>query len=231
LADAAEREPNDSARAAQAIQLPLILNGRIEKPGDADVFKFTGHAGDTLVAEVMARRLDSPLDGVLQLTDAAGKQVAFNDDNEDKGSGLNTHHADPRISVALPADGEYFLRLGDTQGKGGAEFAYRLRVSAPRPDFALRLVPSAINLRGAGAAVAVYALRRDGFTNEIVLALKDAPPGFTLSGGKIQAGQDQVKVTIAGPAVPADERFRLELEGRATIGGKPSSVRLCRRMT
>lgn len=221
LPDTADREPNDSVRAAQAIQLPLIVNGRIEKPGDADVFKFTGRAGETLVAEVMARRLDSPLDGVLQLTDAAGKQIAANDDNEDKGSGLNTHHADPRISVVLPANGEYFLRLGDTQGKGGAEFAYRLRVSAPRPDFALRLVPSAINLRGASAAVTVYALRRDGFTNEIVLALKDAPPGFTLSGGKIQAGQDQVKVTIAGPAVPADERFRLELEGRATIAGTP----------
>jgi hypothetical protein len=223
LPDASERDSNDAPPGAQLIELPLIINGRIEKPGDVDVFRFSGRAGETVVAEVMARRLDSPLDGVLQLTDAAGKQIAFNDDNEDKGSGLNTHHADPRIAVMLPADGDYFLRLGDTQGKGGLEYAYRLRISAPRPDFALRLVPSAINLRGASATVTVYALRRDGFTNEIVLALKDAPPGFTLSGGKIPAGQEQVKATLAGPALPTDERFQLELEGRATIAGVPVS--------
>lgn len=220
LPDTLEAEPNDSPRQAQTVVLPVIVNGRIQKPGDADVFKIRGRAGETIVAEVTARRLDSPLDGVLKLTDAAGKQIAFNDDNEDKASGLNTHHADPRISVTLPADGEYFLRLTDTQNKGGSEYAYRLRLSAPRPDFALRLVPSAINLRGgANAAVTVYALRRDGFTNEIALALKDAPPGVSLSGGKIQAGQDQVKVTLSAPAMPEDERFALRMEGRATING------------
>jgi len=222
LPSSSEREPNESAGTAQPIQWPTSINGRIGKPGDEDVFKITGQAGQTLVAEVMARRLDSPLDSVLTLSDASGKQLAFDDDTEDKGSGLNTHHADARIAVTLPADGDYFLRLGETQGKGGPEYAYCLRVSPPQPDFALRLVPSALNLRGgASAAVTVHALRRDGFTNEITLALKDAPPGFTLSGGKIQAGQDSVKATLAGPAVPADERFQLQLEGRAVIASKP----------
>jgi hypothetical protein len=221
LPEAAEREPNDNTRAAQLVELPLVINGRIEKPGDADYFRFRGHAGQTIVAEVLARRLDSPLDGQLQLTDATGRQIAFNDDYEDKGAGLYTHQADPRIAVTLPADGDYFLRLTDTQGKGGPEYGYRLRISAPRPDFALRLVPSAINLRGnASAMVTVHAIRRDEFTNEITLTLKDAPPGFTLSGGKIQAGQDQVKATISAPALPGDERFPLEMEGRANIGGQ-----------
>lgn len=221
LPDQNEIEPNSTARQAQAVTLPLVINGRIETPGDADVFRFIGRAGEAIVAEVMARRLDSPLDAVLQLTDAAGKQIAFNDDAEDKASGLNTHHADPHLSATLPADGDYVLHLRDTQGKGGAESAYRLRLSAPRPDFALRVVPSAINLRGgSSAAVTVHALRRDGFTNEITLALKDAPPGFTLSGGKIPTGQEQVKATINAPALPGDERFQLELEGRANIGGQ-----------
>ncbi|MEY4385562.1 MAG: hypothetical protein RLY20_845 [Verrucomicrobiota bacterium] len=221
LPEILEAEPNNDARHAEAVTLPVIVNGRIEKSGDVDVFRIRGRAGEEWVAEVMARRLDSPLDGVLQLLDAAGKQIAFNDDNEDKGSGLNTHHADPRIAVTLPADGEYFLHLRDTQSKGGPEYAYRLRVSAPRPDFALRLAPSAINLRGgASAAVTVYALRRDGFTNDITLALKDAPAGFTLSGAKIQAGQDQVKATVNAPAVPGDEHFPIQIEGRAMVAGR-----------
>lgn len=221
LDDLPERKANGTERAAQAVELPVTLNGRIAQPGDVAVFRFTGRAGQEIVAEVLARRLQSPLDPALQLTDAAGRQLAFNDDTPDPASGLNTHHADSRLQATLPADGDYYLRLRDTQGKGGPEFAYRLRVSAPRPDFALRLVPSALNLRsGASAAVTVHALRRDGFTNEITVALKDAPPGFTLSGAKIPAGQDVVKATLAGPAVPADEHFQLTLEGRAKIAGE-----------
>jgi len=37
-----------------------------------------------LVAEVYARRLNSPLDSVLKLTDTASRSLAFSDDQEDK---------------------------------------------------------------------------------------------------------------------------------------------------
>jgi len=40
---------------------------------------------------------------VLRLTDAGGKQIAFNDDFEDPGAGLLTHQADSLISCRLPA--------------------------------------------------------------------------------------------------------------------------------
>ena len=142
------------------------------------MFRFEGRAGDTIVAEVYARRLDSPLDSVLKLTDAAGKQLAFNDDHEDKGAGLDTHHADSYLMATLPADGAFYIHIGDAQHQGGPEYAYRLRISPPRPDFALRVVPSSLSVRGgASVPLTVYALRRDGFTNEITLSLKDAPAG------------------------------------------------------
>jgi hypothetical protein len=118
LADRLEREPNNQPKGAQAVKLPLIVNGRIDAPGDTDVFRFDGRAGQELVAEVWARRLDSPLDSVLRLTDAAGRELAVNDDAEDKGAGLLTHHADSRIQVRLPAKGTYYLHLGDAQRKG-----------------------------------------------------------------------------------------------------------------
>ena len=200
LPECLEREPNNSPENAQPVMLPIIINGRIDQPGDWDVFRFEGRAGDELVAEVYARRLDSPLDSVLKLTDAAGHQLAYNDDYEDKGSGLNTHHADSYLSLTLPADGVYYLHLGDAQHQGGPEFAYRLRLSAPRPDFALRIVPSTINARaGMNVPLTVYALRKDGFTNDITLALNDAPDGFTLSGAQVPAGQSQVRLTLRAP--------------------------------
>jgi hypothetical protein len=135
LPESFEREPNDSANKAERVKLPVIVNGRIDRPGDLDVFRFEGRAGQAIVAEVYGRRLGSPLDSVLKLTDARGRQLAFNDDQDDAGAGLETHHADSRIMATLPAGGTYYLSIGDAQHQGGPEYAYRLRISAPRPDF------------------------------------------------------------------------------------------------
>jgi hypothetical protein len=220
LPECLEQEPNNSIAAAQAVTLPIIVNGRIDEPGDWDVFRFNGRAGDTVVTEVYARRLDSPLDSVLKLTDASGRQLAFNDDHEDKGAGLDTHYADSYLTATLPADGAFYVHIGDAQRQGGPEYGYRLRISLPRPDFELRAVPSSVSVRGgASVPLTVYALRRDEFTNEITLALQDAPAGFKLNGAKVPGNQDQVRVTLLAPAAPTERPISLALEGRALIQG------------
>lgn len=218
LPEIREKESNDSATDAQAVTLPVIVNGLIGQPEDWDVFRFEGRAGDKVVAEVFARRLDSPLDSVLKLTSAAGVQLAFNDDHEDKGSGLKTHHADSLISATLPWTGPYFVHLGDAQLKGAWSYGYRLRISAPQPDFELRVVPSSISVRG-GATVplTVYVMRRDGFTGEIGISLKDAPEGFTLDGNRVPAGQDKVTFTLSAPPRPTETPLNLHVVGHAKI--------------
>ncbi len=221
LPECLEQEPNDSRETAQVVTLPIIINGRIDHPGDWDVFRFEGRTGDPVVAEVYARRLDSPLDSVIKLTDAGGKQLAFNDDYEDKGSGLNTHHADSYFRTVLPTNGTYYLWLGDAQHKGGPEYSYRLRLSPPQPDFALRVVPSSLNIRTSGSGpLTVYALRKDGFTNQIALILDDAAEGFKLTGDSIPAGQNQVQVTLAAPPTALAEPVSLGLQGCAVVQGQ-----------
>jgi len=217
-----EAEPNGAKTNAMAVVLPVIINGHIDKSGDWDVFRFEGKIGQQVVLEVFARRLDSPVDSVLRLFDPSGKQVASNDDQEDKSSGLNTHHADSYVSLKLLADGCYTVYLGDTQRGGGPAYAYRLRVSAPRPDFELRVTPSSINVRnGASVPLTAFALRKDGFTNEIALVLKDAPKGYRLSGAVIPANQDQIKFTLTPPLEGAQEPVSIAIEGRAVLQGKP----------
>ncbi len=221
LPECLEAEPNDASSDAQAVELPSIVNGRIDHPGDWDVFRFQGRSGEQVVAEVTARRLASPVDSVLELTDAAGKRVAFDDDHEDKADALNTHHADSRIHVTLPADGTYYLRLGDAQHAGGSEYAYRLRISPPRPDFALRVVPSAINaVAWKLKPITIYALRKDGFDGEIAVSFRDDPEGVLIDGGLVPAGQDHVRVTLALASWLVGEPIGLHLEGRATIDGQ-----------
>jgi hypothetical protein len=209
-----EREPNNDSTAAQHITLPVVVNGRIDEAGDVDVFQITGMAGDEIVAEVAARRLNTPLDSILKVRDASGQQLAINDDLEDKASGLNTHHADSYVRVTLPAAGEYFIHLGDTQRQGGPEFGYRLRVSAPRPDFELRAVPASLSVRPGGTvSFRVVALRKDGCTNDIAVTLKDAPAGFKLSGGRIMANTNEAKVTLTAPFAAVSEPYATHWPG------------------
>ena len=221
LSECLEQEPNDQPDKAQPLALPVIVNGRIGRPGDADVSRFEGKSGDRVVAEVYARRLDSPVDSMLTLSDASGRQIAFNDDHEDKGSGLNTHHADSYLMATLPTSGTYYLRLEDVQHKGGPEYGYRLRVSPPRGDFELRVVPSSLNVRGnTTVPLTVFALRKDGCDSDITLSLKDAPPGFSLSGARVPGSQDQVRLTLTVPPVPLKEPVTLTVVGRATVNGR-----------
>ncbi len=221
LPEALEQEPNNRQEEASKIDWPAVVNGRIDQSGDWDLFCFEGHKGDRIVAEVLARRLGSPCDSVLELTDADGKQLAFSDDYEDKAAGLTTHHADSRVALELPADGVYYLRLGDAQQAGGRAYGYRLRLAQEEPDFELRLVPATVNLRGGGTVpVTVYALRRDGFSGEIHLALKDAPGGMILDGGRIPAGQDRIRMTLTAPVFFLKPIVSLRLQGTAIIDGK-----------
>jgi hypothetical protein len=221
LPECREREPNDTADAAQPISPPLIINGRIDAPGDQDVFRIQGRAGERLVAEVQAHRLGSPLDSTLQLTDDSGKVLAFNDDFDDPACGLETHHADSRTTVTLPANGTCYVCVADAQQHGGPDYAYRLKISAPRPDFALRVVPSGLSVRaGMNAAFTVFALRQDGFTNAIELRLSDAPPGFALGGLRIPANQDKARFTLKAPSAWPGEPVALHLEGTAVVAGR-----------
>ena len=68
--------------------------------------------------------------------------------------------------------------------------------------------------------ITVHAIRKDGFAGEIALKLKDAPKGFTLSGARVPAGQDQTRLTLTAPQTPLEEPVTLGIEGRAMIGGR-----------
>ncbi len=216
-----EREGNDAPKQAQRVTLPVIINGRIQEPGDTDVYSFTGRAGDRVICEITARRLGSPLDSLLELTDARSRRLALNDDHEDRAAALITHQADSLLAATLPADGTYLVRVGDSQHKGGPAYGYRLRLSRPRPDFDLRVSPAVVSPSAGGTVVlTAHALRKDGFSGDIVVALRDAPPGFVLSGGVVPAGQNDVRLTLTVPPNARREPLALGLEGRALVEGR-----------
>ena len=227
LPECNETESNNTLEEAQLMDLPKIINGRIAKSGDVDMYCFKGRTGDKIVAEVYGRRLNSPLDSLLRLIDSSGNVLEWNDDHVLKDShlhkdvmGLITHHADSYLLAELPKDGDYYVRLSDTQHHGGEAYGYRLRIARTQGDFALRVTPSSISMRaGSTVPIWVHALRKDCFDGEIEVLLKDAPEGFKLCGGRIPAGRDKVRVTLTVPLKAPDTPVSLQLEGRANVDG------------
>lgn len=79
--EVAEHEPNDSFDAAQTVSIPVTVNGHIAggldrgKTPDEDYFRFTAKKGQKLDIEVVAARLGSPLDSVIEVLDAKGNAI------------------------------------------------------------------------------------------------------------------------------------------------------------
>jgi len=108
-----ETEPNDTLATANKVSVPSAVNGRIDRDGDTDYFRFTAGAGQVLAIETQARRLGSPVDTMMYLLNAAGQELARNDEtvDPDPALALQTHQADSRLIYAFPAAGDYVVRI------------------------------------------------------------------------------------------------------------------------
>lgn len=227
LPETLEAEPNDAAENAQPATLPLVVNGRIQLPGDRDVFSFQGKKGESVSIETTARRLNSPIDTVITLTGPGLEKPVRNDDHMPKdashlhlGAGLVTHHADSYLLHDLPATGTYFVEIGDAQSQGGHDYAYRLRISQANPDFKLWLEPSGIQIAPGGTAMfSVRALRLDGFDGRINLKASTLPKGFEMSEAAILPGSDTTRFTITAPAEMVGKVVSPEIVGVGQIAG------------
>lgn len=141
--EVAEAEPNDTLAKAQALtDLPLTVNGALEKAGDVDSFRVTLPRGSTLVAVLAAKQsLGSPMDGLLQIVDAQGFVLEQNDDQRG---------FDPRIAFASPKDGDYFVRVfafpaaPDTTIRFSGAPTYIYRLTLTTGPFVDRLTPGAV---------------------------------------------------------------------------------------
>jgi hypothetical protein len=75
-----EQEPNNSAAQAEAVSVPVTINGHISGRDangavDEDYFRFHAEKGQRLKIDVAAARLGSPLDSQIEILDAKGNSI------------------------------------------------------------------------------------------------------------------------------------------------------------
>lgn len=144
LAQQPEGEANDSFDTPALVDLNAAVDGMIEKPGDVDCFRFAAQAGQRVVIECWAERIDSQLRGVIELFDNKGTRLAVSRGH----TGL-----DPLVDFRVPVDGYYDVRLFDLSYLGGNAHFYRLDFDTlARPEFALPCVVT----RGQTARVKLF---------------------------------------------------------------------------
>jgi hypothetical protein len=117
LQDVVETEPNNDAERAQRIDIHSAINAMSDGNGE-DVFRFMAKAGQRMVLDCQAGKLESMLDANMSLTASDGRLLASSSDY---------HGRDPWIDFLVPADGEYLVRVYDLSYRGG--FPYRLLVT------------------------------------------------------------------------------------------------------
>ena len=104
----AEIEPNNGFAKAQAVPIPVAIDGEVNDGNEVDVFAVELQAGETLVAEVVAGRVGSGLDALVMIFGPDGRELAFDDDR---------FGPDAAAWATAPKAGRYFVQVQDANGR------------------------------------------------------------------------------------------------------------------
>lgn len=230
-----EKEPNNEAAQAMPLAMPVTVNARFDKPGDADWYRIALKKGRGVVLQTTAQRhLRSPVDTLVEIFDEAGKKLAEDDDGP-LFAGQCAHDfksGDSWLLFEAPKDGSYLVRVSDQNGTGGPHAIYRLTAEPLRPDFMLYQWPDAVPIWGPGTTASfVVQLHHWGNLNsEIELKVEGLPPGWKGSTTYVSPSyygiyrpptQPQPLLTITAPpdaAIGSVATFKVV--GRAKQDGK-----------
>ncbi|MEQ1854039.1 MAG: PPC domain-containing protein [Chthoniobacteraceae bacterium] len=213
-----EKEPNDPVTAAQSVEVPAGITGRIDRANDEDHFVFNAVKGRAYEFRVTAARIGSMLDGWLKIRNKDGKELARNDD----ANGFR----DPELTWTAPADGSYSVVIGDVSHHGGDGFTYRLAISEAVPAVNGTVTAHAFAVQPGKTAEAKVAVKRtNGFKGKLQLAARNLPEGVSAPPVDVpeKDGDVALKLTADAAAKPASQPLMLVL--RETESGAEHPVR------
>lgn len=208
-----------------------IIRVRAMPRGPDDDVQFEGFAGQRLAyfdTTAEAHAIDQPVYKVqiyppgAHLAPNGLPIVKLYYQNDDGGPGYGK---DSAVHFTAPSDGDYLVRIHDVRGLGGPEFAYRLTIREPEPDFRLSVSPSNPNVpTGGSIPIEVQAMRQDEFEGPIEVSIEDLPPGLHAAKATIAAKQVSTTMLLSADAgAKLDLAAPLKVVGRATAGSRTLS--------
>lgn len=115
-----ESEPNNDAESATLLEaVPGVVFGQLNGTADVDWIRFTAQAGQRVMVQAYANRVDSTAVPVLALHHANGERLA---------ESRKTAAGDALIDTKLASGGEYLLRVHEELFLGGTHLVYGVRI-------------------------------------------------------------------------------------------------------
>lgn len=207
-----EQEPNDNIATATPAQVPGALNGRLDKLGDQDYFKFSARKGQRVHGVAMTRELGSACDLYLSLHKADGSQIA-----------LARQERQSILDFDIPEDGEYFLRVEDLLVGGTVGHVYRIDISDTYSGFSLNAEQNQYTGPQGGTFVVKVIAQRRGHNGPIELAVEGLGEGVKLEGNTFEGAETLLKITLPAE-IPAGEIRHAKIVGKAKIGEQSVTV-------
>lgn len=194
------------------LPIPVGVSGRLEAPGERDVYRLQGRAGETIRVVTRGRSLGCATVPRLRLVDAAGKVVAGTATSQKDQDPAAAILLEPQLSFTFATDGEHRLEVDDLARRGGADFGYFFALESTGADVELKpdqTAKLAFAIEpGEGCAPLDLVVKRFGFDGEITLSLAEPLAGVRVVNPVIPAKATQARVYLA-----ADEGWRPESVG------------------
>jgi hypothetical protein len=216
------REPTDPSAPPVRTFAPVVLNGRIDPPGDDDRFIVATKPGERLRITVQAYELGSALDGVLRVLGNGGSVIGNADDTNIPQPPRNNQQTppivvpDPSLDMTVPGGtNEVTLVIRDLENRGGVGFPYRIVVEPLVPDFELLVDDPQISVPRGGVATVGVTIRRKGFSGPITVTVADPPAGLTVRAASIAAGQTVGTISLSATADASFPAAPIRLVARA----------------
>lgn len=118
IGEVVETGDNGSVEKAMVVTVPVTVNGTTGADA-ADYFRFRAGKGQRLVVSCAAERIDSQLNAVVAVSDAAGRELM---------AAHRTVAGDARLEFEAPEEGDYTVKVHDMAWQAGV---YRLTVASP----------------------------------------------------------------------------------------------------
>jgi hypothetical protein len=174
----------ESAQQIPVMTAPGVVEGRIEKPGEAHLIRLKVDKRQDLAIEVETPAATLPrFNPVVRLMEPGGREIATDVYTKLNNNGLYMMKMiEAKTTVSLNAPGEYTIQVRDiTTGEAGPDFRYRVLVRPQIPHVGkIEVAEDHVNLEaGSSLPLNVVIDREEGFSGYITVGVEGLPAGVT----------------------------------------------------
>lgn len=214
---------NAPAGAPNGGPAPVAFNGTIAAPGETKYFKFAAKKGQVFDVHCYARRLGSPLDSVMYVSDAGpNNAVGATRVGNDDAIGPDSY-----FRFAVPEDKEYYLWVHDHLRKGGPDYFFRVEITPVEARTATAIPKvdgnnvsnqdrQAITVPKGNRFATMVNVNRADWGGPAAVGFDKLPPGLGIVADTVDPGLGQVPVVFEAKPDAAVGGLLADLQAKPT---------------